>query len=311
MNAWMQRWRPTANEWGRLRVYRVTVCDCSTERHTGGRVRPASWHSVPCCFSADSTNSSENIYTMMNPIGPGGNRPNVRKPSSSSCIYMYHVPCIMYHASSMMHHIMCHVSCVMYHIMCHVSCIMCHVMYHVSCVMYHVSCVMYHVSCNVSCVMYHVSCVMCHVSCVMCYVSCVMRHVSCVMCHVSCVMCHVSCNASCIMCHVSCVMCHVSCNASCVMCHVSCVMYHVMHHASCVMCHVSCVMCHMSCIISCIKAHVSSIPEWAASLPVLTCVCSSLSVPDGTRSWRADGGDGLHGAAPYERITRWTPLSTP
>uniref|UniRef100_A0AAX7U4D8 LisH domain-containing protein n=1 Tax=Astatotilapia calliptera TaxID=8154 RepID=A0AAX7U4D8_ASTCA len=26
----------------------------------------------------DSTNSSENIYTMMNPIGPGGNRPNVR-----------------------------------------------------------------------------------------------------------------------------------------------------------------------------------------------------------------------------------------
>lgn len=29
------------------------------------------------CFVADSTNSSENIYTMMNPIGPGGNRPNV------------------------------------------------------------------------------------------------------------------------------------------------------------------------------------------------------------------------------------------
>ncbi len=29
------------------------------------------------CFLADSTNSSENIYTMMNPIGPGGNRPNV------------------------------------------------------------------------------------------------------------------------------------------------------------------------------------------------------------------------------------------
>uniref|UniRef100_A0A8C1XZL5 Single stranded DNA binding protein 4 n=1 Tax=Cyprinus carpio TaxID=7962 RepID=A0A8C1XZL5_CYPCA len=28
------------------------------------------------CFLADSTNSSENIYTMMNPIGPGGNRPN-------------------------------------------------------------------------------------------------------------------------------------------------------------------------------------------------------------------------------------------
>uniref|UniRef100_A0A8C5BHH9 LisH domain-containing protein n=1 Tax=Gadus morhua TaxID=8049 RepID=A0A8C5BHH9_GADMO len=26
--------------------------------------------------SPDSTNSSENIYTMMNPIGPGGNRPN-------------------------------------------------------------------------------------------------------------------------------------------------------------------------------------------------------------------------------------------
>lgn len=28
-------------------------------------------------FCPDSTNSSENIYTMMNPIGPGGNRPNV------------------------------------------------------------------------------------------------------------------------------------------------------------------------------------------------------------------------------------------
>uniref|UniRef100_A0AAQ6A7J0 LisH domain-containing protein n=1 Tax=Amphiprion ocellaris TaxID=80972 RepID=A0AAQ6A7J0_AMPOC len=28
------------------------------------------------CSSLDSTNSSENIYTMMNPIGPGGNRPN-------------------------------------------------------------------------------------------------------------------------------------------------------------------------------------------------------------------------------------------
>uniref|UniRef100_A0A671P2I8 Single-stranded DNA-binding protein 3-like n=1 Tax=Sinocyclocheilus anshuiensis TaxID=1608454 RepID=A0A671P2I8_9TELE len=27
-------------------------------------------------FLVDSTNSSENIYTMMNPIGPGGNRPN-------------------------------------------------------------------------------------------------------------------------------------------------------------------------------------------------------------------------------------------
>uniref|UniRef100_A0A3Q2NQ93 Single stranded DNA binding protein 4 n=1 Tax=Fundulus heteroclitus TaxID=8078 RepID=A0A3Q2NQ93_FUNHE len=29
-----------------------------------------------CFLSTDSTNSSENIYTMMNPIGPGGNRPN-------------------------------------------------------------------------------------------------------------------------------------------------------------------------------------------------------------------------------------------
>uniref|UniRef100_A0A672Y9R5 Single-stranded DNA-binding protein 3-like n=1 Tax=Sphaeramia orbicularis TaxID=375764 RepID=A0A672Y9R5_9TELE len=28
------------------------------------------------CSSHNSTNSSENIYTMMNPIGPGGNRPN-------------------------------------------------------------------------------------------------------------------------------------------------------------------------------------------------------------------------------------------
>uniref|UniRef100_A0A673ISP4 Single-stranded DNA-binding protein 3-like n=1 Tax=Sinocyclocheilus rhinocerous TaxID=307959 RepID=A0A673ISP4_9TELE len=28
------------------------------------------------CFLTDSTNSSENIYTMMNPIGPGGNRPS-------------------------------------------------------------------------------------------------------------------------------------------------------------------------------------------------------------------------------------------
>lgn len=32
----------------------------------------------PALLFVDSTNSSENIYTMMNPIGPGGNRPNVR-----------------------------------------------------------------------------------------------------------------------------------------------------------------------------------------------------------------------------------------
>uniref|UniRef100_A0A672IUR6 Single stranded DNA binding protein 4 n=1 Tax=Salarias fasciatus TaxID=181472 RepID=A0A672IUR6_SALFA len=31
----------------------------------------------------DSTNSGENIYTMMNPIGPGGNRPNVRPFNSN------------------------------------------------------------------------------------------------------------------------------------------------------------------------------------------------------------------------------------
>ncbi|KAG7268097.1 hypothetical protein CRUP_031033 [Coryphaenoides rupestris] len=33
---------------------------------------------LPSCLAleVDSTNSSENIYTMMNPIGPGGNRPN-------------------------------------------------------------------------------------------------------------------------------------------------------------------------------------------------------------------------------------------
>uniref|UniRef100_A0A8C7I5Y9 Single stranded DNA binding protein 4 n=1 Tax=Oncorhynchus kisutch TaxID=8019 RepID=A0A8C7I5Y9_ONCKI len=30
-----------------------------------------------CSSPPDSNNSSENIYTMMNPIGPGGNRPNV------------------------------------------------------------------------------------------------------------------------------------------------------------------------------------------------------------------------------------------
>lgn len=30
-------------------------------------------------FYVDSTNSSENMYTMMNPIGPGGSRPNVSK----------------------------------------------------------------------------------------------------------------------------------------------------------------------------------------------------------------------------------------
>uniref|UniRef100_A0A8D3BY09 LisH domain-containing protein n=1 Tax=Scophthalmus maximus TaxID=52904 RepID=A0A8D3BY09_SCOMX len=30
----------------------------------------------PRGMAMDSTNSSENIYTMMNPIGPGGNRPN-------------------------------------------------------------------------------------------------------------------------------------------------------------------------------------------------------------------------------------------
>uniref|UniRef100_A0A3Q2EC79 Single stranded DNA binding protein 4 n=1 Tax=Cyprinodon variegatus TaxID=28743 RepID=A0A3Q2EC79_CYPVA len=33
-------------------------------------------HIITCFLLTDSTNSSENIYTMMNPIGPGGNRPN-------------------------------------------------------------------------------------------------------------------------------------------------------------------------------------------------------------------------------------------
>lgn len=37
---------------------------------------PQNW-SLTCLSCTDSTNSSENIYTMMNPIGPGGNRPNV------------------------------------------------------------------------------------------------------------------------------------------------------------------------------------------------------------------------------------------
>lgn len=50
-----------------------------------------------CFLSADSTNSSENIYTMMNPIGPGGNRPNVSPGNfysySTSFLYalLYHV----------------------------------------------------------------------------------------------------------------------------------------------------------------------------------------------------------------------------
>ena len=119
-----------------------------------------------------------------------------------------------------------------------------------------------------------------HVSCVMYHGWCVMYHGSCVMCQVSCVMCHVSC----VVYHVTCMMCHVSC----VMCHVSCMMWHV-----------SCVMCHVSCV--------------TESLYKRVCVCvgSSLSVPDGTGPRRADGRDGLHGAAPYERITRWTSPSSP
>uniref|UniRef100_A0AAQ4Q6Q8 Single stranded DNA binding protein 4 n=1 Tax=Gasterosteus aculeatus aculeatus TaxID=481459 RepID=A0AAQ4Q6Q8_GASAC len=35
----------------------------------------------------DSTNSSENIYTMMNPIGPGGNRPNVSNVFFFDCLW--------------------------------------------------------------------------------------------------------------------------------------------------------------------------------------------------------------------------------
>lgn len=31
----------------------------------------------PCCPPPDSTNSSENMYTIMNPIGPGAGRANV------------------------------------------------------------------------------------------------------------------------------------------------------------------------------------------------------------------------------------------
>uniref|UniRef100_G3PG77 Single stranded DNA binding protein 4 n=1 Tax=Gasterosteus aculeatus aculeatus TaxID=481459 RepID=G3PG77_GASAC len=36
----------------------------------------------------DSTNSSENIYTMMNPIGPGGNRPNVSNVFFFDCLFL-------------------------------------------------------------------------------------------------------------------------------------------------------------------------------------------------------------------------------
>uniref|UniRef100_A0A8D3D5N4 Single stranded DNA binding protein 4 n=1 Tax=Scophthalmus maximus TaxID=52904 RepID=A0A8D3D5N4_SCOMX len=38
--------------------------------------RPQGIVKPPVLFQRYSTNSSENIYTMMNPIGPGGNRPN-------------------------------------------------------------------------------------------------------------------------------------------------------------------------------------------------------------------------------------------
>lgn len=48
-----------------------------------------------CCLFTDSTNSSENIYTMMNPIGPGGNRPNV-----SNGHFEWQVLQCCYHAKS-------------------------------------------------------------------------------------------------------------------------------------------------------------------------------------------------------------------
>uniref|UniRef100_A0A3Q1CMU0 LisH domain-containing protein n=1 Tax=Amphiprion ocellaris TaxID=80972 RepID=A0A3Q1CMU0_AMPOC len=46
------------------------------KNYGGMRPPPNSMGVFVLCSSLDSTNSSENIYTMMNPIGPGGNRPN-------------------------------------------------------------------------------------------------------------------------------------------------------------------------------------------------------------------------------------------
>lgn len=37
------------------------------------------WASVFGSFSTDSTNSGENMYTMINAVPPGGNRQNVRQ----------------------------------------------------------------------------------------------------------------------------------------------------------------------------------------------------------------------------------------
>lgn len=64
-------------------IFRTVWYNCKTHGSTGISIRPGGkdcftvlWTSN-CFFFTDSTNSSENIYTMMNPIGPGGNRPNV------------------------------------------------------------------------------------------------------------------------------------------------------------------------------------------------------------------------------------------
>uniref|UniRef100_A0A671WQ82 Single stranded DNA binding protein 4 n=1 Tax=Sparus aurata TaxID=8175 RepID=A0A671WQ82_SPAAU len=50
----------------------MNIISMSLDGVTRDTVFCSSWS-----FFTDSTNSSENIYTMMNPIGPGGNRPNV------------------------------------------------------------------------------------------------------------------------------------------------------------------------------------------------------------------------------------------
>uniref|UniRef100_A0A8C1P8N1 Zgc:110158 n=1 Tax=Cyprinus carpio TaxID=7962 RepID=A0A8C1P8N1_CYPCA len=52
----------------------VCVCVCFVSQGPPGGGGPPGTPIMPS--PGDSTNSSENIYTMMNPIGPGGNRPS-------------------------------------------------------------------------------------------------------------------------------------------------------------------------------------------------------------------------------------------
>uniref|UniRef100_A0A673LQQ4 Single-stranded DNA-binding protein 3-like n=1 Tax=Sinocyclocheilus rhinocerous TaxID=307959 RepID=A0A673LQQ4_9TELE len=65
--------RPPPNSLGGPAKH-VFVCVCFLSQGPPGGGGPPGTPIMPS--PGDSTNSSENIYTMMNPIGPGGNRPS-------------------------------------------------------------------------------------------------------------------------------------------------------------------------------------------------------------------------------------------